>query len=143
MPASLVGHNQQASSRVLPIASNSTPVATEVTSTQTFISLPFIHQSLQQGPLHIPWSLFLPACDRDRHLWPYRPTSSLTLDKCSCHPTPACHTQRNDPQVFPERENIHWWVTTLASLLPEGAVVSPDLQAKNLSSFFNCLIFTD
>ena len=42
--ASLVGCSQQASSMTVPFISNATPVATELASTQTVISLPSIHQ---------------------------------------------------------------------------------------------------
>ena len=42
--ASLIGRSQLASSMTIPFDSNATPVATELASTQTVISLPSVHQ---------------------------------------------------------------------------------------------------
>ena len=47
--ASLIGRSQHASSMTIPFVSNATPVATELASTQTVISLPSVHQFPPMG----------------------------------------------------------------------------------------------
>ena len=96
--ASLIGRSQHSSSMTVPFVSNATPVATELASTQTVISLPSVHQfpptgSASRTLVKVSVNIWLRALRILAHYYSVRwesdrsPISMMQSILCSCNHT--------------------------------------------------------